>query len=368
MSNSIETTVTTSVTHDGQTITTTTTKTTVRPVLAKQRTPAAAAAAASTAAPLVDKRVADLIQAGIGKHVTLIGFPYDIGVARNGGRVGARDGPAAFFKLVRERRTGTAVNPELGVDLTTLGVGSLGLIEEGLSLEDAHAKLAAAVKQVLDAGQMPGSIPFVVGGGNDQSYPNASALLSHLDGTNSSIGVINIDAHLDVRPRNAQNEVHSGTPFRQLLQDERFIHGQSLSPATAPNFVEFAAQGSQCAQSHADFVTDSGGAIVWLDAVQESVSAKACFVETLNGMGGDRLFVSFDLDSVHGGDAPGVSCPSPMGLSARDALEICFESGKNPRVALFDLSELNPQIEEYRTARLTAMMFHYFLCGVASRV
>ncbi|KAJ3229067.1 hypothetical protein HDU81_005682 [Chytriomyces hyalinus] len=359
MSKSIETTLTTSVTNDGQTITTTTTKTTVRPVVAKQGT-----TAASTGAPLVDKRVADLIQPGVGKHVTLIGFPYDIGVARNGGRIGARDGPAAFFKLVRERRTGTAVNPELGVDLTSLGVGNLGLIEEGLSLEDAHAKLQAAVKQVLDAG----SIPFVIGGGNDQSYPNAAALLSHLEGTNSSIGVINIDAHLDVRPRNAQNEVHSGTPFRQLLEDERFIHGQSQSAATAPNFVEFAAQGSQCAQSHADYVTESGGAIVWLDAVQESVSAKACFVNTLNGMGGDRLFVSFDLDSVHGGDAPGVSCPSPMGLSAKDALDICFESGKNPRVALFDLSELNPQIEEYRTARLTAMMFHYFLCGVASRV
>ncbi|KAI8614293.1 hypothetical protein BC830DRAFT_1128193 [Chytriomyces sp. MP71] len=343
--------------RDGVSSTIKTTTTTSRPLLF---TPSRAAVPSTTASNglLSDKRVADLIVPGIGKHVTIVGFPYDVGVSRNGGRVGARDGPKAFLKLVQERRTGTAVNPELGIDITSLEIGLYGLIEEGLSLEDAHSQLTLAVKQVLDAG----SIPFIVGGGNDQSYPNAAALLAHLaDTPSTSIGVINIDAHLDVRPRTAAGEVHSGTPFRQLLEDERFQRGEGT------RFVEFAAQGSQCAQSHVDFVYESGGAIVWLNAIQEHGNAKDLFVDTLDGMGGDKLFVSFDLDAVHGGDAPGVSAPSPMGLSAKDALDICFASGKNPRVALFDLSELNPHIEEYRSARLTAMMFLYFLMGVASR-
>ena len=44
-----------------------------------------------------------------------------------------------------------------------------------------------------------GAIPFVIGGGNDQSYANASGLLQCVDGKNCT--VVNIDAHLDVRPR-----------------------------------------------------------------------------------------------------------------------------------------------------------------------
>jgi formiminoglutamase len=37
------------------------------------------------------------------------------------------------------------------------------------------------------------------------------------------------------------------------------------------------------------------------------------------------------------------------------------------QVALFDLSEYNPDIEDYRTGRLVANMFYYFCAGVARR-
>ncbi len=40
----------------------------------------------------------------------------------------------------------------------------------------------------------------MIGGGNDQSYPNASALLGHCVQSGKTATVINIDAHLDVRP------------------------------------------------------------------------------------------------------------------------------------------------------------------------
>ena len=99
-----------------------------------------------------------------------------------------------------------------------------------------------------------GAIPFVVGGGNDQSYPNGSALLDHAKGyvcaqspplsPNSKVGIINIDAHLDVRPLK-DGKTHSGSPFRQLLEDERF---------SGKNFVEFAAQGNQCSADHVAYI------------------------------------------------------------------------------------------------------------------
>lgn len=63
-----------------------------------------------------------------------------------------------------------------------------------------------------------GSVPFVIGGGNDQSYPNVSALMAACCQGSSSIGVVNVDAHLDVRPLK-QGKVHSGSPFRLMLED-----------------------------------------------------------------------------------------------------------------------------------------------------
>jgi formiminoglutamase len=58
-----------------------------------------------------------------------------------------------------------------------------------------------------------------VGGSNDQSYPNVSALLSTYP--NKPIAVINLDSHFDVRPLK-EGKAHSGSPFRLMLEDPRF--------------------------------------------------------------------------------------------------------------------------------------------------
>ena len=55
-------------------------------------------------------------------------------------------------------------------------------------------------------------------------------------------------------------------------------------------------------------------------------------------------------------------------MTAEEALDICYWAGTNPDVSLVDVSEFNPLIEDYRTARLVANMFYYFLLGRASKV
>ena len=169
-----------------------------------------------------DQRLGDLIIDGDQGDIVLIGFPYDEGVRRNAGRPGAKFGPDVFRKFLK--RTGTLVNAEYDdLDLRKyLTVSDGGNIDENLILEEAHRCLE---KRLIDLFSN-GKFPFVIGGGNDQSYPNVSALLHHLDGKQRTIYVINIDAHLDVRPLK-ENRAHSGSPFRQLLEDQRFNQNQS---------------------------------------------------------------------------------------------------------------------------------------------
>lgn len=280
-------------------------------------------------------------------HIVLVGFPWDEGTRRNGGRVGAADAPSVVRKFVQ--RFGPLVNPETGADLNKLLLSDVGDVSAAGTLEEAHEELRKTVSQLIAAG----AIPFVLGGSNDQSYPNASALLDH---HRENVTVVNIDAHLDVRPLK-EGKAHSGSPFRQLLEDPRF------AGSATNKFVEFAVQGNQCSKEHADYVTSKGGIIYWLSKVRASTPS-ALFQQGAIASG-SHIFVSFDIDAIASADCPGVSAPAVVGLSADDALAIAQIAGSDPRVCLFDVSEFNPKAEDYRTGRLVATILYFFACGVA---
>jgi formiminoglutamase len=155
------------------------------------------------------------------------------------------------------------------------------------------------------------------------------------------------------------------------------------------NFVEFASQGNQCSAVHAQYITEHKGKIVWLSDIkkvratcpppsklvstydltgrvyklhiQSGKTAGELFASILDDLGQrcEAIFVSFDIDSIKSSDCPvrhcsrsaarflytellitqlcfticqGVSAPGAVGLTSEDALEICFVSGKNPKV------------------------------------
>ena len=82
---------------------------------------------------------------------------------------------------------------------------------------------------------------------------------------------------------------------------------------------------------------------------------------------GKSAFISFDIDSIQSSDCPGVSAPANFGLTATQATQMCLLAGQAPNVRLFDLSEFNPLIEDYRTARLVVVMLYFFAMGVVKR-
>jgi formiminoglutamase len=261
------------------------------------------------------------------------------------------------------------VNNEYGIDLRALSVIDFGDVALGQSLEEAHKALSVSVESILSSG----AVPFVIGGGNDQSYANAQGLLRHLGKTQTSVGVVNIDAHLDVRPLKEGGLAHSGSPFRQLLADPIFnqLDGR---------FVEFASQGHQCSAEHWNFLKESKQTIIMpLSTLrgsslgglshqhQQTRGVEDTFYDLLDGSIGEAVFVSFDVDAIQSADCPGVSAPGTIGLTAQEALNICYLAGRSPRVKLVDMSEYNPTVEDFRTGRLLVLMFYYFLMGFSQR-
>ncbi|VDP89915.1 unnamed protein product [Echinostoma caproni] len=247
-------------------------------------------------------------------------------------------------------------------------------------LEHVHQTLQTLVQNALS----DGLVPICLGGGNDQSAANGMGWINYWrtrnapDGGKRKLVTINVDAHLDVRPLiynpgepHSYGLAHSGSPFLQLVEATSGVEDFKL--------IEFASQGQQCAAAHVDYVIQHGGQIVWLSELGEPHQSR-CIRNNSSGAvkrlrqileqcieTDSRVFFSFDMDAICASDCPGVSCPSPIGLTASEALGLCYEAGKCPMVDLMDLSEFNPRIESSQTGRLLINMIYHFLLGYAER-
>lgn len=199
-----------------------------------------------------------------------------------------------------------------------------------------------------------GYIPFVVGGSNDQSFPNVMGLVDNVSKTNN-VAVVNLDAHLDCRPLTFDGLAHSGSPFYQLLID----------PKWNGKFIEFGAQGHQCSRKHYNFVRRYGGDVIWFSKHLQGKDVANLFNQTLASFGKKEIFVSFDVDSISNAWCDSVSCSSPLGFTGEQALRICYNAGKCSNIKLMDMSEFNPAMGNCdKTGRLLATMFYYFLMGI----
>jgi formiminoglutamase len=281
----------------------------------------------------------------------LVGFPFDEGVRRNRGRPGAAGAPDAIREGLYRL---TPWDAPTGVDLATLEITDLGNVRADAGLEAAQARLGEAVGAVLCGGA---AVPVVLGGGHETA-------LGHYLGyaaADVECGVINIDAHLDVRP--CPQGAHSGSPFRQAI--EHAVH-----PLRAGRYVVIGAQRQCVARAHAEYVRNHGGRVYWLDGKVDADSVRDAFSAELDRLGRDAgaVLVTVDADAFRQADVPGCSAPSPFGLDGALGPEIAYRAGAHPHVRSIDFVEVNPALDrDGQTIRWTAQCLRQFLVGRAER-
>ncbi len=271
-------------------------------------------------------------------EVVLLGCPQDEGVRRNGGRPGARLAPDAirqcFYRLAP---------PTAGHD-RTIRLFDLGNTIIQPDLEATHSLHQQIVQQVIRDGKRL----ITLGGGNDLSYPDCAGLAAE----RPNLLAFNVDAHFDVRESPIR---HSGTPYRQLLEEGH------LKPA---NFHEVGSEPFANARAYDDYLAAKGVQVCGLEALRETGIA-AYFRQALANTSAEAIFWGIDVDSVHAADAPGVSAPNPLGLSAAELCQIARIAGRDPRSRIIEFTEVNPEFDiDQRTCRLTAAAIFYFLLGM----
>lgn len=284
--------------------------------------------------------------------VVLIGVPQDIGVARNNGRPGAAEAPSAIRASLKKLATSQIQDV---VEQGLLSIVDMGDIStEGKTLEQIHDVQHDVVKRVVTRGH----IPVVLGGGHDCAWPTIRAMES----SGKEYGVVNIDAHADVRPLQDETRAHSGSPFRQMLSQE----SSHLLPG---GFVEFGLQGASVSAAHLEYVRDAGMHVVMLDEIRRENIAFIWDRMYAHAALSQRTYVSLDMDAFASAYAPGVSAPAADGFTPHEIASCLRSAAASGSLAAFDVVEVNPHFDvDGRTAKLAATMINEVLIGLAQRL
>lgn len=277
----------------------------------------------------------DQLQAVNKTNIALLGFKSDEGVRRNKGRIGARNAP----DFIRKACANLPYSKSRQFQISDFG----NIICEGTYLEDTRNKQVQCVSELIQKNYFP----VILGGGHETALGNFLALSENYD----DIGIINIDAHYDLRiPVEGST---SGTPFFEMAhfcqQNNRdfnyFCIGIQPTGNTEALFQR--AKELNVETALADEVhSHLNQSLVQLEKFIDKHSV---------------IYLSLDLDVLDGAFAPGVSAPCVNGLTPFQVKSIIQKIIQSKKVKLFDVVELNPEFDkDNRTAKLAAHFLQEF--------
>ena len=267
--------------------------------------------------------------------IVLIGFACDLGVVRDGGRAGARDGPHA----VRTALADMAWYQQAPV----YDWGDVRCDDDDMTA--AQLRLSKVVEQLVSDGHRP----LVVGGGCEASWGTYQGIVAARP--RNVVGVVNIDAHLDL---SADPKPNSGTTFAQIEEYCRernrlykyFAIGLAKQSNTAAQFERAASFGATALH---DFDLVPWG----LEPVHQLVAG---FMQPCGS-----VHLSVDLDVLPGYQMPAVSSPAARGVAMEMVEQLIVRTMSSGKVAAVDLVGFAPNLDRDGHAARVAARLAWFI-------
>jgi formiminoglutamase len=271
-----------------------------------------------------------------------LGYPDDEGIKLNGGRIGAAEAPNKireyFYKMTPPNENPSQKIFDLGNTLTDI------------ELPARHQMAKLIVNKIFSSN----SFLISLGGGHDYGYPDTSAFVSHYKTMGIKPVVINLDAHLDVRP--TINGFNSGTPFHRLLSEHQndcyFLEVGIQPQCNSTDHREWAKQ-------HQAFVFD-------LNQTQSENSLLSLFEKSPLKNLNDKTpcFVSFDIDAIISSEGGGCSQAWTTGLKFDHYLSFFKQLRQKFDVRGLGIYEVSPPLDiDNRTSKMAALAAYYFVFG-----
>jgi agmatinase len=225
----------------------------------------------------------------------------DLGVTN---RAGARLGPRAVRAIERIGPYEHVLKMAPLAECRAADIGDAPM-RSRFSLESCHEDIEAFYRRLAEAEV----VPLSVGGDHSITHPILKAL-----GAKQSVGMLHIDAHCDTSGSYEGSKFHHGGPFQEAVLDgvldpERVIQ---IGIRGASEYLWEFSYDSGMTVIHAEDAADMGMA---------AVVAKAREV-----LGAGPVYISFDVDSLDPGFAPGTGTPEVGGLTRGKHWRFCAAS------------------------------------------
>ena len=267
--------------------------------------------------------------------VVFLGFCCDEGIRRNHGRIGAQDAPDDLRNVLAKLPVNFHEN------LFLFDAGDVFCYNNNLEL--AQKELADRVSQILRYG----GFPVLFGGGHELTYAHFQGIKNAFD---KSVGIINIDAHLDIREI-VDGQGNSGTSFYQIAEESK-SRGESF------HYLALGIQDISNTQALFDYADQNGVQIIRAsEIINRNLEAIIVQIQEF-GKKVDQIYLTIDLDAFTASYAPGVSSPAFNGIIPGRTFQKLFSAIIHlPNLISVDIAELNPVLDiDQRTTKLAADM------------
>lgn len=274
------------------------------------------------------------------KGIVLLNFAVDEGVRRNKGRIGAAEGPQSIMQAL--------ANFPTHFENTTIFHGGIITCTDG-SVENSHVELASYVEKILRAG----CLPIVLGGGHEVTYGHYLGIKNFLrqKKKNNSLGIINFDAHFDIRPIEEKIGATSGTSIWQIANESK--NGGEPFHCLALGIQKYANTKLLFDLADKFGVEYALGDEINYENKNALIGKIEKFIDSV-----DHVYFTICMDAFAASFAPGVSAPSPSGVIPDHVFTSCFDLiAKSKKFIALDFAETNPKFDiDSRTAKLAASL------------
>ena len=275
-----------------------------------------------------------------GKDFCFLGFSCDKGVEKNKGRVGTALGPFSI------RRAMANLPNIFQSDGKLYDAGNIHCLDG--NLESAQENMAHAVKRILELDMFP----VILGGGHEIAFGHYKGLkqYSEQSGHPPNIGIINFDAHFDMRPYD--QGPNSGTMFRQIAdmnQEEGkefsyFVMGIQKTSNTANLFKKADELG-------VEYILGRDMKEQNLDKITQRLDQ---YIEKH-----DHIYLTVCSDGFSSAYAPGVSSPQPFGMNPEIVIQLVKYIIKSGKTISMDIAEVSPRFDDdNQTAKLASVVVY----------
>ena len=256
-------------------------------------------------------------------EAAFVGVPFDTGTTY---RPGTRFGPQAVRRI---SAVYDGYSVDAGVDLFEeldfCDAGDVFVIPG--NIEKTFDQVSMAISHIYTSG----AFPIICGGDHSLGYPNVRGVAPHIDG---NVGIIHFDRHIDMQDMDMDERMHT-TPwywtsnahedveFHGTHHDHSHMHDVGLANCPPKNLVQIGIGGWYGSRPGSEVARERGSSVMTMKDVEElGVHKAAEMALELAWKNAKAVYLSFDIDSIDPGFAPGTGTPEPGGFTPREALEM----------------------------------------------